>query len=591
MANRSGTNSTYERSAEDPALQEIRALLGAGSLDVAESKIDALLEANPEDPFAWDSRGVLAHLRGDPRVARSHTRRAIRFLDAAPAFHEHMALYLRLLSRPADAIVSTQRALELLEQAGVASPARCAALHDFWGRLAGDCGDLYASIVQHELASSLLPDNLEFSSNLAVAYAEHADHAQAALDTIAAVTRQAPDRADFHFNRGKIETKVGTDSEAIRAHERALQLDPTYVGATMELASLHERSGRRAPAEALLTKLLAAAPEAHSIRFNRGLLRLRGREWEDGFLDFEARYEMPDIPTPQLPSPRWVHPHDSASRAGVGASTLDIGECDLLIVAEQGLGDTIQFSRFCESIRRDYHPASITLQVHPRLHSLLAALPGVDRITSLKEPPPPHDVWTGLMSLPLLSGMARRGDFRHHACFAPSTARSQQWRYLLPERRALRVAIAWQGNPNYAGDATRSIPLRCFLPLLEQVDGLDLISLQAGDGLDQLANHEGVSGLHTIKEPLDAQGAFLDSAAILSHCDLLLSSDTSIVHLAASMGVATWVPTAHSPDWRWSGDGSASPWYDAVRLFRQPTAGDWTTTFQHIASALQELTP
>jgi ADP-heptose:LPS heptosyltransferase len=260
-------------------------------------------------------------------------------------------------------------------------------------------------------------------------------------------------------------------------------------------------------------------------------------------------------------------------------------------VAEQGLGDTLQFSRFCERVRREHEPASITVQVHPRLRPLLAALPGVDHVISLKAPTPAHDVWAGLMSLPLLSGAAACAELRQPRCFEAVQTRRATWRELLPPRRSRRIAIAWQGNPGYAGDAERSIPLAHFIPLLSDVEGLDLISLQAGDGLDQIGAYADTDGFHTLDGPLDADGAFLDSAAILSACDLLLSSDTSIVHLAASMGVPTWVPTAYAPDWRWAGHDQSSPWYDAVRLFRQPTAGDWPAVFQQITSALQELPP
>ena len=384
---------------------------------------------------------------------------------------------------------------------------------------------------------------------------------------------------------------MGAEDEAIRALDRTLSLDPRHVGATMELASLHERAGRREAAERRLTALLDACADAHDIRFNRGLLLLRHQRWEDGFLDFEARYDMPDIPTAAIETPRWVHHRDPLPAARCLPSMRDIRGRHLLLVAEQGLGDTLQFSRFCKLVRRDHEPASITLQVHPRLLPLLAALPGVDTVVSLKAPTPAHDVWTGLMSLPLLSGAAARAEFHHPPCFEAANMRREIWRDRLPVRRSRRVAIAWQGNPSYAGDAERSIPLAHFIPLLSNVEGLDLISLQAGDGLDQLDSYIDTDGLHILDGPLDADGAFLDSSAILSACDLLLSSDTSIVHLAASMGVPTWVPTAYAPDWRWAGHGTSSPWYDAVRLFRQPTAGDWSAVFRQITSALQELPP
>ncbi|MGB1698909.1 MAG: tetratricopeptide repeat protein, partial [Nannocystaceae bacterium] len=430
MAHRSGTSASSPLSRDDPRVREIRALLGAGQLDAADERISTLLDAAGDHPYAWDLRGVVAHMRGDHRMARSHTRRAIHLKEDETDFHEHMALYLHLLARPADAIESARRALALLEQpreSSAGSAIRRAALHDLWGRMARIYGELDTAVEQHEMACTLDPDRLGYASNLAIACAEHPDHGARGLTRIRDLTRQAPDDAEFHFNRGIIERKIGGSTDALDAFNRTLELMPTHAGAAMELATLQERSGAPEEADATLSALLTRIPEAHDVRFNRGLLRLRSHSWESGFLDFEARYHMPDIPTPRVPAPRWIHPDDPVSEDDGRACVREIKGRDLLVIAEQGLGDTLQFSRFCARVREEFQPASICLQVHPRLQPLLEGLTGIDRTASLKAPLPSHDVWTGAMSLPLLSRAARDGDFRQPPCFAPSEDRRARW--------------------------------------------------------------------------------------------------------------------------------------------------------------------
>ena len=263
----------------------------------------------------------------------------------------------------------------------------------------------------------------------------------------------------------------------------------------------------------------------------------------------------------------------------------------LLVMAEQGLGDTLQFARLISGLRGPDGPARVTLAVHPRLRLLLADQPGVDEVVSYRDPLPAHDAWVGTMTLPYVSGRAEQARWTLPETFAPAPERLARWERELPSRRRIRAAICWQGNPGYAADAERSIPVAHFVSLLDEVPGLDLISLQAGHGSEQLDPFNNLEGVHSLSPELDADGAFVDSAAVLRCCDLLISSDTAIVHLAGALGVRTWLALAHRPDWRWGLEGHSTPWYPSIQLFRQPQPRAWNLVFEAIATALKEQFP
>jgi hypothetical protein len=149
------------------------------------------------------------------------------------------------------------------------------------------------------------------------------------------------------------------------------------------------------------------------------------------------------------------------------------------------------------------------------------------------------------------------------------------------------VGIAWQGRPDYAADGRRSIPLRHFAPLVEQSD-VRLVSLQQGHGTEQLQALDWRERILELGPELDGDGAFLDSAAVIAALDLMITSDTAIAHLAGALGVPVWLALAHVPDWRWGLKGETTPWYPAMRLFRQDRSGDWPGVFARIAKALGE---
>jgi hypothetical protein len=201
------------------------------------------------------------------------------------------------------------------------------------------------------------------------------------------------------------------------------------------------------------------------------------------------------------------------------------------------------------------------------------------------------DVRVGLFSAPGYLGGAAPGGVPQAAYLAAEPERIARWRNWLSERTAgarFRVGVGWQGNPLYRADGRRSIPLTFFAPLLRLIEaaGGAVISLQKGDGREQLhALPFGISAVD-VGPDLDADGAFVDTAAVMTALDLVITSDTSIPHLAGALGAPVWMALAALPDWRWGLRGHECAWYPSMRLFRQAAPGDWTGVFGRIARAL-----
>jgi hypothetical protein len=176
----------------------------------------------------------------------------------------------------------------------------------------------------------------------------------------------------------------------------------------------------------------------------------------------------------------------------------------------------------------------------------------------------------------------------------PSPQLASYWSRRFPrgstEVGKYRVGIAWQGNPDHQADTFRSIPLASFEPLAE-IPGVELISLQSGFGSEQLAKWNGAKPVVSLGNEVDkTSGAFMDTAAIMLQLDLVITSDTSIAHLAGALGVPTWLALNYVPDWRWLLQREDSPWYPSVRLFRQETLGDWAGVFRKIRTELLDRT-
>jgi hypothetical protein len=335
------------------------------------------------------------------------------------------------------------------------------------------------------------------------------------------------------------------------------------------VANFAARAGAPDLAEAAFEHALAARPGDSLLLYARGLSRLRVGRWAEGWLDFEARLEAFHLlPFTQLRSqgadadlPRWR-----------------IGEPrpeSLLVFAEQGAGDTIQFARFARRLMAD--GVEVQVAASSRLAALAEAL-GLDVFRPVRGAtfPSSAQCWCAMASLAGLTGAVSEDALRA----AP---------YLAPGRRVTSasrpvVGLVWQGNPSHRNDAARSIPLSAFASLLAMKD-LTCVSLQVGDGLDQIA---GLPAGAVLGEGPEAGGPpFLAAARRVAEMDLVIAIDSAVAHMAGAMGVpcALLLPPKHY-DWRWQDHREDSPWYDSTRLFRRPAGVAWPDFIRSIAADL-----
>jgi hypothetical protein len=273
-----------------------------------------------------------------------------------------------------------------------------------------------------------------------------------------------------------------------------------------------------------------------------------------------------------------------------------------LLHSEQGLGDTLQFIRYANLVKQ--HIGQVIVACPEPLLRLLESCGGADQVVDWKSPLPESDVHAPLLSLPAVLGTTLASvpadvpyltaGAEAIAHWQPLVARALGSESTIPSDhhaavRPFTIGIAWQGNPANSVDPWRSFPLAHFAHLAE-LPGVRLISLQKGDGTEQLAEVEGrfrVCTLDCAREPAADHRDFLDTAAVMSQVDLVVAPETAVAHMAGALGVRVWVALAAVADWRWMIDRDDSPWYPSMRLFRQTTPGDWDGVFRRMAAALR----
>jgi hypothetical protein len=327
--------------------------------------------------------------------------------------------------------------------------------------------------------------------------------------------------------------------------------------------------GQPEGAVACYSRALELKPDYDEARRNRSLVRLLLADYDRGWADYELRWGAAGLPVRAVNRPLW----DGGPLNGR----------TILLHAEQGLGDTIQFARYVPLVKAK--GGTVVLACQKPLLRLLAALPGVDRLVPQADTLPNFDIHAPLLSLPCILGTTSTDTIPASVPYLRAEAALvTRWREKLAAIPGHKVGIAWQGSKSFKADQLRSVPLERFAPLAE-VPGVTLISLQKGHGSEQLAQ---VSFPVTELPGLDEEsGPFMDTAAVMTCLDLVISTDTAIPHLAGALNVPCWMATPFSPDWRWLLDREDSPWYPSLRLFRKPTLRDWEPVFRRIAAELR----
>jgi Flp pilus assembly protein TadD len=378
---------------------------------------------------------------------------------------------------------------------------------------------------------------------------------EGALKAYRTALRLRPELPDIRNNLGMALRQAGQLAEA----EQEFRAAPPEPEALVNLSSVQKELGRFAEAEATLRQALRIAPESPVLRYNWSLLMLLLGRIDEAWDGWEQRFRAGAVPARPFDEPQWQ-----------GDA---LGDRTLLVHSEQGLGDVIQFARYLPGIQ-----GRVVFEAPPALVRLLSSVPGMPAMVPAGGALPRCDCVIPLLSLP---ARTRIVPVNPPYLFA-EPERVAGWRARVGDG-GMRVGINWQGYRGRFEDNGRSMPLAAFAPLAV-VPGVRLINLQKGEGEEQIA---GCGFPIEVLEGLDAgPDAFPDTAAVMMGLDLVITSDTSIAHLAGALGRPVWVALRAVPDWRFMIGRSDSPWYPGMRLFRQVVDGDWGPVFGAMAELL-----
>lgn len=410
------------------------------------------------------------------------------------------------------------------------------------------------------------------------------------------------DVADYHNNLGLILRAEGNDGAAEQAFSKAVALDPNHANALLNITSLLRRTGNpeaavdfgeRAAAAAphdiealtnygnalkdtgrleeaisVFRRILESAPNDARTHWNMALALLLSGDLVDGFAEYAWRWRWDGFPSERRSflQPLW--------------SGDDLAGRTILLHAEQGLGDAIQFVRYAPLIaERGGH---VVLEVSEKLVPLFFQSGVENQIIAKGEPLPEFDVHAAFLDLPHILGTTLETIPAAETYLSVPSARRDAWRKKLSGGEGVKVGINGAGNADNPAERARRIDLAAF-SALGDVPGVVFYNLQKGPDATDLPPPP--PSLHMIETGEDT---LTETAAMIVNLDLVITSDTVIAHLGGALGVPTWILLPHVPDWRWLTARDDSPWYTSARLFRQPSPGDWPSVATAVTSALTE---
>jgi len=543
-------------------LQAAYACHQQGKLAEAESGYRAVLTQEPKNFDALHFLGLLEQQRGKLDASQSLLQRAIQIDPRNPSPHVVLGLVLKQRGQLPAALTSYTRALAL-------NPALAEA-HYLQGNLLREMKRPRDALVSYDRALVLRPNYPEALNNRGNALGDLKCHAEALACYDQSLALQ-PNYFEALNNRGNTLRDLKRPVEALQGFDRALSLQPdapvtlTNRGATLQDLRRHS--------EALdcFARAIALSPTLAMAHANESVCRLQLGDFKRGWEKFEWRWAT-DLMRPfhrNFAQPLWL-----------GQEPL-VGKT-ILLHAEQGLGDTLQFCRYAAGISA--LGGKVILEVQPSLRRLMAKVKGVDQLVGRGEPLPPFDCHCPLLSLPHAFGTELATIPSAPSYLQSDPALRKKWAARLGPAQRRRIGLVWSGSTT--PDPARSIPLGALTPLFS--------GPYQFFGLQQEVRPEDQRILdgHRELENLGSEFAdFADTAAVIELMDLVITVDTSVAHLAGALGKAVWALLLYNSDWRWLLDRDDSPWYPSIRLFRQTQNGHWHDVIQRVSGELMSENP
>jgi len=462
----------------------------------------------------------------------------------------------------------TEDGLRWAQRAAAADP-DSASPHYVTGRLWQGAGRLPEAEASYRRAVQLQPGHARAQNNLGSVL-----HMQGKLEAALVAYRRAleldPSLPQANQNYASIVRDAGALARAAEDYRRHTQANPNDAQAFNDLGNTLRELGRHDEALAAYGRALTLNPGLAEAHFSRAFVQLLLGDYAQGWKEYEWRWRIPAF---NAPARRFAQPIWDGGALSRG---------NILLHAEQGLGDTLQFVRYASLVAQ--RCAGVMLECQAELQGLMEPVAGVQCVVAQGETLPAFAGHAPLLSLPgifgtTLDSVPWAGPYVH-----ADASRVASWRdALLPDEPRLRVGLVWAGRPQQWDDRKRTISLAMLAPLAAAT-GVTFYSLQKGAAAAEAAAPP--AGMKLV-DPSARIADFSDTAALASLLDLVITIDTSVAHLAGAMGLPVWVLTAHAPDWRYHLGREDNPWYPTMRLFRQERDGDWTGAIGRVAAALQ----
>jgi Flp pilus assembly protein TadD len=542
-------------------------LLGIGQITEAQTCLKEALRLNPNIAPVHNNLGNAFSAQKRFAEAEQCYRQALLLNPNYPDAHYNLANVLVERGEISEATDCYHHALRL-------NPSYAAAYNNL--------GKLLASQGKLDDAEQYIREALRINPNFADAYVNLGNlmvqqgHDEQAIECFRWALQLIPNNAVALSNLGICLKNEGRLADAEACFRQALTVDPSNADAHNNLGNLLWEFGRFSETEKCYRSALRHKPDGDIAHTNLGMLKLLQGDFHAGWPLYEWRLRSKNFPFPLYPLPFW----DGASLVGK----------TIVLHAEQGLGDTIQFIRYARLVKQ--FGATVFLACPAELVKILRSCPGIDQIFTTGSRLPPCDFQAMLLSLPGIMTTTLTTIPTSVPYVIPDRELINHWRRELGHEKEFKIGIVWQGNPRIsqpgcrAADKRRSFALEHFEPLSHLPD-VQLLSLQKGFGTEQLVRRKSQWEILPLGDKL---GDFNDTAAVMMNLDLIISADTAPLHLAGALTRNVWAVLPYAGCWRWLLDRPNSPWYPTMRLFRQSKPGDWAEVFERISGEVQKLT-
>ena len=558
---------SYANLSKEDIINQADKFYSQGNISEAEKYYQLFLNKGFSDPRVSFYLGGIFYRQGKLEEAKKSLQESIKLNPDSAIAHYNLGKTLSDLGKLQEAEISYRKAIKI-------KPDYSEAYYNL-GHILSDLGKPQEAGISYRKAIEIKPDYAEAYSNLGNILRDLGKSQEAEYSYRKAIESK-PDYAEAHSNLGNILREIGKSQEAELLYRKAIEIKPDYAEAHLNLGNILKDIGKLQEAESSYHKAIEIKPNYASAFYNFSFLELLQCDYKNGLENYEFRFKKKK-PT---------RPHGKTKLKRIEHKKLKKGE-KLLVISEQGLGDTLQFMRYIPYLRSQGLDVSFCAQ--EKLHSLIQSS-GIDPnpLTPKQANTVSEGEWIPLLSLPRHLQISPKNPIISKPYIYSTNELNQKWKNILSKEKKPIIGINWQGNPKmektYQG---RSLPLEIF-SILADHNKITLLSLQKGFGSEQLEHCSFKNKFVECQQQIDSTWDFLENAAIIENCDLIITCDTSIAHLAGGMGKPTWLLLHHLPDWRWGLEGENTFWYPSMRLFRQKERHNWQEVMERVSIALND---